>query len=207
MKIKTLLLDLDGVLVDSCEWHYLALNVALEKLGFPAINREDHVAKYNGLPTKQKLYIMIKEDIITIGDIEPVSTLKQEYALELIELHDFSGDPKLELLKDLAAEGIKIGCVTNCIRKTSKRILERAGFLQYIDVLISNEDIDRPKPDPQPYIRAMEELGGLPSSTVIIEDSPVGIESAEGSGACVIEVKNPNDTTIVLRKLLNEQRS
>ena len=54
MNIKFIMFDLDGVLVDACEWHYESLNRALSVVGCDVITREDHLFKYNGLPTIQK---------------------------------------------------------------------------------------------------------------------------------------------------------
>ena len=56
--MKAILFDLDGVLVDACEWHYLSLNRALKEVVGFTINREDHNSTYNGLPTKVKLKIL-----------------------------------------------------------------------------------------------------------------------------------------------------
>ena len=64
--IKVILFDLDGVLVDACEWHYLALNRALKECGLSEISEQDHVKKFNGLPTRVKLKMMnISDNDIT----------------------------------------------------------------------------------------------------------------------------------------------
>ena len=57
-KIECILFDLDGVLVDACDWHYEALNSSLISFGFSPITREEHLHKYNGLPTKIKLEML-----------------------------------------------------------------------------------------------------------------------------------------------------
>jgi beta-phosphoglucomutase len=81
--IKAILFDLDGVLVDACDWHYLALNRALEEVVGSSISREDHVTTYNGLPTKVKLEMLgLNEE-----QSNKVWQLKQDYTLDTIREH------------------------------------------------------------------------------------------------------------------------
>jgi len=82
---KAVLFDLDGVLVDACDWHYEALNRSLKEVANYTISREDHVTTYNGLPTKRKLRALVDLGIIREDDLEVISDLKQEYTKEVIE--------------------------------------------------------------------------------------------------------------------------
>ena len=81
MIIKAVLFDLDGVLVDACDWHYDALNRALKKVMGFEISREEHLTTYNGLPTAVKLKMLNITDNKAIF----VEELKQKYTLDIIK--------------------------------------------------------------------------------------------------------------------------
>jgi HAD superfamily hydrolase (TIGR01509 family) len=77
-------------------------------------------------------------------------------------------------------------------------MLTYAGLLDSIDVLVTNQDVRDPKPNPECYFTAMEILGVSPEETVIIEDSPYGIMAAKASGALVVTVKSVDEVTLDL---------
>jgi len=72
-------------------------------------------------------------------------------------------------------------------------MLNKAMILDYFDIILSNEDVKEAKPSPQIYLLAMEKLGVTPDETIIVEDSPHGIEAATASGAQVITVANATE--------------
>lgn len=183
--------DMDGVLVDACDLHKRALECAmLEELGY-TISNEDHVAKFNGLPTKKKLEALgIPKD-----QIEVINSKKQSYTLALIDKSIYFDKSKVDLLLDLKSSGYKVACVTNSIRLTSEIILGKVGVLSLLDLLVTNQDVKNPKPSPEPYLKAMELLKEFPGTTMIVEDSPIGIQSALMSGAKVIKVSNSLEVT------------
>jgi HAD superfamily hydrolase (TIGR01509 family) len=75
-------------------------------------------------------------------------------------------------------------------------MLTYAGLRDFLDVLVTNQDVREPKPNPECYLLAMEKLGVLPVETVIVEDSPYGIQAAKASGAKVITVASVNEVTL-----------
>jgi len=190
MKIKDLdciLFDLDGVLVDACDWHYEALNLALRDFGFMPISEYDHTNLYNGLPTIVKLQMLNVPDNMC----NFINKKKQKYTLDIINMHSKIMPEKIELMKLLKENGIKIGCVTNSIKSTAMVMLEKTGQFEYIDILVSNEMVSRNKPHPDCYNYAIEILQASPLKTLCVEDSPKGIEAAKKSNAKYIwEVKN-----------------
>ena len=95
--IKAILFDLDGVLVDACDWHYLSLNRSLEEVVGFSISRDDHIKKYNGLPTKVKLNMLGLDDT----QKEKVWQLKQNYTVEIIHKYSKIQEEKIELFKYL----------------------------------------------------------------------------------------------------------
>jgi len=176
-KIEAILFDLDGVLVDACDWHYEALNVALIESGYDPISKKDHTDIYNGLPTKVKLHMLgIKgQKIIEINN------LKQKHTLDIINCNSKIMSEKIELYEYLKNLNIKIGCVTNSIRETAKLMLSKTGQLDYIDLLVTNEDVYPNKPHPVCYDYAIQKLNSNPNASLCVEDSPKGIEAATKS--------------------------
>ena len=177
IRIEAVLFDLDGVLVDACDWHYEALNLALKSVVGFEISRKDHLEKFNGLPTAVKLKML---DIYgsTAAKIE---SMKQDLTLKIISERATILTEKQELHSYLKKNGIKIACVTNSIRSTATAMLEKTGQIQFIDLLVSNEDVQKNKPHPDCYNFAVEKLKVSPSSCLCVEDSPKGIQAAKTS--------------------------
>jgi beta-phosphoglucomutase len=191
---QAILFDLDGVLVDACDWHYEALNAALKEAGCGGINREAHVATYNGLPTRVKLQMLgIPDDVAA-----KINREKQRHTLDIIRNSATIMHEKIELHEYLKSEGIKIACVTNSIGETAREMLVSTGQMPYIDLLVSNEMVARNKPYPDCYNHAIETLGTNPQECLCVEDSPKGIEAAVASLAGHLWVVT--DTTKVTKK-------
>jgi HAD superfamily hydrolase (TIGR01509 family) len=190
---KAILFDLDGVLVDACDWHYEALNAALIMKQKQPIPRDLHLTVYNGLPTHVKLNMLgISDD-----EAKDINRLKQLYTLSTITEHAKIMPEKIEMHKHIKACGYKIACVTNSIRETAKEMLKATGQLEYMDLLITNEDVKNNKPAPDCYNIAIQKLNADPLETLIVEDSPKGIAAAKASNAArCIEVKNTTEVNI-----------
>ncbi len=195
--IKAILFDLDGVLIDACEWHYIALNSALSDLGYPIIERDDHIKKYNGLPTRQKLSMMG----LSPDEITEVADLKKRYTARLVKQKCKPSQKKIEMIKELK-ERYKIACCSNAIKESVEDMLDRSKILKYFDLVIGNDEINCPKPDSEIYLIAFKVLGLKPEECLIIEDAPHGIEAAKASGATVIAVRGYGDVNIDLFRRL-----
>lgn len=176
-EVAAVLFDLDGVLVDACEWHYLSLNKALNSFNYDEIKREDHDKTFNGLPT----YVKLKMLNINETDAVKINNLKQDYTLEIIKKYSKILDEKIQLHTFLKNNNTKICCVTNSIRKTAIAMLESSGQLNYIDLLITNEDVKTNKPAPDCYNYAINKLNVNPNMCICVEDSEKGKESAKKS--------------------------
>lgn len=193
--INLIIFDLDGVLVDSKEIHFNALNLALDEFGDDYIitrNEQDNI--FEGLTTKSKLDILTKIKGLPTDLHEDVWSRKQDYTAVLFE--SISPDPDLiSLFKMIKSKGIKIAVASNSIRKTLDTCLNSLGVVQYIDYSLSNEDVRLPKPDPQIYHKCMDYLMIDENKTVIFEDSDIGLRAAHASGARVERVANRKDIT------------
>lgn len=190
---KAVLFDLDGVLVDACDWHYEALNNALITKGYRPIPRDLHLTVYNGLPTHVKLKLLGIDEEESIE----INRLKQMFTLNTIRQKAKLMPEKIELHTLLKQHGYKIACVTNSIFETASEMLKATGQLEFMDLLITNEDVQNNKPHPDCYNLAIEKLNADPLKTIIVEDSPKGVQAAKSSkvGRC-IEVKNTKEVNI-----------
>ena len=189
--MKAILFDLDGVLVDACDWHYHSLNDALEFYEGYKISYDDHINKFNGLPTKVKLDLLdIDSDV---GKL--IWKMKQDKTLDNINKFGRKDFYKIKMLKNLKNDGYKIGCVTNSIKKTAIEMLKVTGQLDFFDIIVTNEDVQNNKPAPDCYMLAFKKLNVSKEEVIIVEDSPKGKQSAYASGAKVVEVDDVFDVT------------
>jgi beta-phosphoglucomutase len=186
--IDLVVFDMDGVLADLCEIHRLALRSALSYYGF-IITPEDEAA-LEGRPT----WVKLQELGIHEWCRDPVATLKQRETLRYLAGLKPDAE-RVAALKSLRDQGIATALYTNSIRQTAETAMYNLGLASYFDLIISNQDVSAPKPDPEGYTRAMSDLCVLPQRTLIVEDSDVGIEAATLSGAHVVRVSSPSEVT------------
>lgn len=192
-KISCALFDLDGVLVDACEWHFESLNRALKEISNIEISRHDHETRFNGLPTKVKLQMLNLDQ----ESIEKIWSLKQRYTIEAIIQKSTIRPEKIDLLRILKEQNVKIACVTNSIRETAILMLSTSELINYFDLIVANEDVSRNKPHPDCYNHAINMLIANPAETMCVEDSEKGIIAAKASLASYVwEVSGCSDVNI-----------
>jgi HAD superfamily hydrolase (TIGR01509 family) len=193
--IKAVVFDMDGVLIDARDWHYEALNRALGLLGYE-ISRYEHLTTYDGLPTKRKLRMLTIERGLPAELHGFLNALKQQYTLELVATRCRPVFQHQYALSQLRSAGFGLGVASNSVRRTVEEMMERSDLMRYLDVAISNEDVSRPKPDPEMYLTAMDRLRVRPNETLIVEDNENGVKAATDAGAHVMVVEGPDDVTL-----------
>lgn len=196
-KLRGVLFDMDGVLIDAREWHYLALNEALEPFGY-TITRSDHETRFNGLSTKKKLELLSVEEGLPTYLHPIISKVKQDRTLRFSSFLNYPSVGLQILLNRLRQKNIATGVVTNSIRETTFVMLGSAGILNSFQTIVTNEDVSSPKPDPEGYLLACNQLGFPPSEVVVIEDGEYGIQAATNAGCRVLPVGNPSEVNIGL---------
>lgn len=197
---KAIIFDLDGVLVDACEWHRVALNMALKEISNYEITIEEHNNIFNGIPTLKKLTTLSERGNIKAADIQKIFARKQELTVEAIKRNGFIRQEKINMLEFLKNKNILIGCFTNSIRETATLMLEVTGIKEYFDLIVTNEDVKNPKPNPEGYFYCMNYLKVSPEECIIIEDSDKGYEAATSSKAKVIRVASVEDVNLNIFK-------
>lgn len=200
--IKAVIFDMDGVLIEAKDWHYDALNKALNLFGYN-ISRHDHLTAYDGLPTARKLDMLSVERDLPVALHAFINEMKQLYTMEIVYAQckpTFVHQYALSSLKKL---GYKLAVASNSIRNTVQVMMDRANLDRYLDLQLSNEDVDMAKPAPDIYIKAIKALGLEPQECLIVEDNENGIKAAKASGAHVLVVSETTDTNFnnILNKI------
>lgn len=192
--IKAVLFDMDGVLIDAKEWHYETLNDALAVLGLN-ISRTEHLAVYDGLPTRKKLEMLSRTRGLSPKLHDFLNTLKQKMTYQVIVEkcrpvfhHEYA-------LGRLKREGKRMVVCSNSVRSTVEAMMQQSNLLKYLDFFLSNQDVGKAKPDPEIYLTAIERLKLKPQECLILEDNDHGIQAARASGAHVMVVGSVNDVT------------
>ena len=191
-KIKAIIFDMDGVLIDARDWHYEALNKALSMFGM-AISRFDHLITYDGLPTKEKLKMLSLEKGLPSSLHSFINELKQQFTIEEVILKCRPVFHHQYALARLKSEGYKLVVCSNSIKDTITIMLTKAGIIDYFDFYLSNQDVKKGKPDPEMYNTAIERLGLKKEECLVVEDNENGIKSALAAGAHLLRVYNVND--------------
>lgn len=188
---------MDGVLIDARQWHFEALNEALQIFGV-SISESEHESEFDGLPTRVKLARLTEQGRLPAHVHDAVSAVKQERTLRAAARGCFPRIEHLLAVSWLRSRGLKVGVATNSISATAHAMLDFAGLLPALDCLVTNEDVRHAKPDPEIYLKATELLGVSPSQTLVVEDLPVGVRAATDAGCSVVQVRDPSDVSIAL---------
>lgn len=192
--INTVLFDMDGVLIDARDWHFQALNFALNLFGVP-ISEDEHDKFYDGLPTKKKLEYLSQKTGLPLRLHEFINELKQAYTTEFIINRCAPDFHHQYALMRLRQAGFNVAVCSNSIRATMELMLTRADVINKIDFFLSNEDVKCAKPDPEIYLVAMQKFGVEAKNCLVVEDNPHGVAAATASGAHVLVVNDPSDVT------------
>lgn len=192
--IKAILFDMDGVLIDAKDWHYEALNRALEHFGY-TISRESHLSTFDGLPTRKKLGMLSSSRGLPSGLHDFLNALKQAYTLEIsyqrckpVFNHQYA-------LSRLRKEGYKLAVCSNSVRQSIETMMKLSLLYDELDLIVSNQDVEIGKPDPEMYLKAMQGLNVNPDECLILEDNEHGIQAAIASGGHLLKIGVPNDVT------------
>lgn len=193
-KIKAVVFDMDGVLIDAKEWHYEAINKALALFGY-TISRHDHLTTYDGLPTKKKLEMLSIEHDLPVGLHTFINEMKQIYTLQIAHekcaplfIHEYA-------LSRLKGDGYRLGVASNSIKDTVDLLMSKSHLASWMDVTLSNQDVVHPKPAPDIYLKAASLLGLAPDECLVVEDNQHGIAAAQAAGTHVLAVRDVTDVT------------
>ena len=185
--IRAIAFDLDGTLVSID--HFSALNSALAQFGQKRISPFDHKFTFDGLPTKVKLELLGVPDELRAQVMEAKQDETLRYIYRRVR-------PQLNVQFALCRarfEGLRVAVASNAVRATVHTSLWRAHLAEYVELLLSNEDVAHTKPHPEIYEKCLMVLRMRPDEMLVVEDNPKGIASAEAAGCPVLRVNGPDD--------------
>ncbi|MBV5277991.1 MAG: HAD family phosphatase, partial [Campylobacteraceae bacterium] len=185
---KAVIFDFDGTIADTMEQNYQAWKYALDKYGY--VMDEAKYYHEEGR-TPRAIVSDFTEDNDTLQDI---MNLKEMYFIKNYKFKIYDG--VLELLNKLK-NNTKIALVTGGAPKRIEHILQESGLKDYFDLVITANDVTKGKPDKEPYEIALARLCLNASECIVIENAPMGIESAKGANIFCIALQ----TTLTKDKL------
>ncbi|MRN53114.1 beta-phosphoglucomutase [Paenibacillus monticola] len=203
-EIKACLFDLDGVLVDTAKYHYIAWKELAESLGFPFTERDNERLK--GVSRVASLNILLEIGGLTLPEEEKtqLADRKNNRYVEYIAKMDSSEilPGALEFLKECREQGIKVAL--GSASKNAMTILNNTGLTPYFDAIIDGTHTSAAKPDPEVFLLGAQALEVLPEHCVVFEDAEAGIEAATRAGMFSVGIGSPetlNAANIVVPSL------
>ena len=191
-KLKGLIFDLDGVLVNTKKIHFDSLNLALKSINAKEISFKDHINIFDGLPTIKKLDILNKKKILDKKYNSKIIKIKQEITIKLLNKF-IKYNPKIYNTFLRLSKNYKISIATNAVKNTLDLCLDKLRIRKFVSCSYSNEDVNNNKPHPEVYLKCLVNMGLKPSETLIFEDSHHGVMAAQDSGCLLYTVKNISD--------------
>ncbi len=189
---KGFIFDLDGVIVDTAKYHYLAWKKLANELGFEFTEEQNEMFK--GVSRKRCLEILL--------DIGGIEATQEEFDTWMVEknidyLQYIEKMDESEILPDvkkvlnfLIAQEIPIAL--GSASKNAQPILEKVGLLSYFDTIVDGNNVTKAKPDPEVFLNAAEQLGVNPENCVVFEDAVAGIEAANRAKMISIGIGDEN---------------
>lgn len=183
MKLDSVIFDLDGVLVFSDKYHYLAWKKMADELG--VYFDEEINNRLRGVSRMASLDIILERyngSPLSMEQKEELANKKNGYYRELLSnmTPDDVSDNVRYTLQKLRVDGFKIAIGSSS--KNTKYILERVALSDAFDAISDGTNISKSKPDPEVFIKAADFIGSDPSSCLVVEDSESGIDAAMSGG-------------------------
>jgi kojibiose phosphorylase len=182
--IRGFIFDLDGVLTDTAEYHYLAWQKLADEEGLP-FSREANEA-LRGVSRRESLLYIVGDRKYSEAQLQEMMDRKNRYYVESIQ--NISPQDLLPgvvtLLDELKQAGIKIAL--GSASKNARTVIEKLGIANRIDAIADGYSVQRPKPAPDLFLYAAKQLGLEPAQSVVVEDAEAGIEAALAGGMWAI---------------------
>jgi beta-phosphoglucomutase len=189
-EMRAAIFDLDGVIVDTAKYHYLAWKRLANEMGFDFTETDNERLK--GVSRTRSLEILLEIGGSTIDDAAKakLADQKNSWYVDYISHMDVS-EPlpgAAEYLQCIRAKNVKIAL--GSASKNAPLILERIGISSFFDAIVDGNKVSKAKPDPEVFLRAAEELHIAPAECVAFEDAEAGIEAAHRAGMSAVGIGN-----------------
>lgn len=178
MTKKAFIFDLDGVIVDTAKFHFLAWKKLADDLGIPFTEHDNEQLK--GVSRVRSLEIILNMGGVSMAEKEKLVHLKEKnedylsYISEMTQADVLPDVPKvLNFLKSRHVP-VALGSAS----KNAKQILEKVGLLDIFDAIVDGNEVSKAKPDPEVFLIAAQKVGTKPENCVVFEDAIAGIQAA-----------------------------
>lgn len=175
-QLKAFIIDLDGVITDTAEYHYQAWNRLAEEEGIP-FSREENEA-LRGVSRRESLLRLLKKEQVSEDKLQEMMDRKNRYYVEFIQR--IQGDDILpgamEMLLEIRKEGLLLGLAS--ASKNAKTVLNNLSIADLFHTISDGYSVEKTKPDPQLFLHTAENLGAPPFCCAVVEDAESGIEGA-----------------------------
>lgn len=189
-EIKACLFDLDGVIVDTAKYHYLAWKALADKLGFEFT--ETHNERLKGVSRMTSLEILLEIGKITLTEDEKTkyATEKNElYRSYILKMEEDEILPGVKtFLNELKEKNIKIAL--GSASKNAGTILNRLNLQSYFDAVVDGTKVSKAKPDPEVFLLGAKLLHMKPEQCIVFEDAEAGIEAAVNANMKSVGIGN-----------------
>ena len=186
--LKGVIFDMDGVIVDSEPIHVEIEKELLERFG-GKMNDEEH-ASFIGT-TDAHMWSILKEKYNLKPSVKEIINMKREMFLNSIDKIELI-DGVLDFIKGLHERGYKLGLASSNNRKSVMAIVEKFHLDKYIDVIMSGEDVNNGKPNPEIFLKTAKMMNLKPASCIVIEDAENGVRAAKAAKMKCIVIKGHN---------------
>lgn len=192
MNIKGCLFDLDGVIVDTAKYHYIAWRELAQKLGFDFTEKDNERLK--GVSRMASLEILLEVGGITgLSEDEKLQMAAEKNTNYVNLISKMTPDEVLpgatDFLKELRQNGIKVSL--GSASKNAMTILNRLGLTELFDAIIDGTKVSKAKPDPEVFLKGAQALGLKPEECVVFEDAAAGLEAAINGGMRCVGIGSP----------------
>lgn len=188
MKIKACIFDLDGVIVDTAKYHFLAWKRLADDMGINFTEKDNERLKGVSRMASLEIILDIGKKDLPDNKKEELAALKNRWYVDYISrmTPDEILPGTLEFINALKKEKIKIGL--GSASKNTPMILERVGMINIFDAVADGNVVRKAKPDPEVFLIAAAMLGVEPSECVVFEDAVAGVEAALNAGMLCVGI-------------------
>ncbi|MFO0804114.1 MAG: HAD-IA family hydrolase [Gemmataceae bacterium] len=182
---RGLIFDCDGTLADTMPVHYVAWTAMLTRHGIPF--PESRFYELGGVPTAQIIRILSKEHGVPVTDVNAM-VIEKENAF-LVNMHAVKPMPKVIAVAERHRGVLPIAVASGGYRETVTRTLDALRIREWFDAMVTAEDTERHKPEPDVFLEAAKRLGVPAEACVVFEDTDIGLLAAKRAGMVGVDVR------------------
>ena len=188
--IQGFIFDLDGVLTDTAEFHYLAWQKLADEEHLPFDRKANEALR--GVARRTSLMLIVGDRPYSEAQIQSMMERKNRYYVESIQTITPQNllPGAISLLDELRQAGMKIAI--GSASKNAKTVIEKLGLAEHVDAIADGYSVEKPKPAPDIFLYAATQLGLAPAHCVVVEDAPVGVAAAIAAGIWSIGIGSPS---------------